>query len=390
MPEMGILEESQPYYMRRIDRYLLAEMTIPAVVGVMILLLLLIGNVLYSVLLFLYGGASPHIIGQILLYRLPEVLLQAIPGALLLGTALALNRLERDRELLALRMAGMRLKRTIVPYIILGLLAAVGIFALQETVIPRTTHQAELLTRQLTWGTPTAVVQQDVFFKTDNYVFYVGEVDTKQQVLRQVLVYKKDANTITLLVIPWAENHNGRWFFKADPATKEPPLIYKFGSNGTRTLDITQYGTLDGAQNYIDMKGDVWNYISDQPSRPEELTFVQLLSFLKSVRGAGIGISGNTLSLTPKSLVFFLHRKLAISLAPLVAILIAIPLSIHFGRSGGYVGLLLSVVVAFFFIISQQWAQVLAVKEMLDPILAAWAPDAIFGFIGIVLLFFEE
>lgn len=376
--------------MRRIDRYLLFEMIVPALVGVMLLLLLLIGNVLYSLLLVLYSGASLRDLGLILLYYLPEVLLTAVPGALLLGTALSLNRLERDRELLAVRMAGVRLKRAILPYIVLGLVSAGGIFLLQDTLVPRMSHKAELLKRKISLTTPTAIIQEDVFFKTGDYAFYVHEVDSKLQVLKQVLVYKKEQNTITLLIIPWAENHNGNWFFKADPVTKEPPLICRFGPNGKRDFDLTEYDTLKGDLNYLNMKGDIWQFISDQPSRPEELTFAQLLRLRNNVRGVGIGYSGITLPLSAPELTFFLHRKLAISLATLVAILIAIPLSVHFGRSGGYVGLLLSVVVAFFFIVSQQWAQVLVMKDMLNPIIAAWGPDALFGLIGVVLLWREE
>ncbi len=363
-------------------------MTVPALVGVMLLLLLLIGNVLYMLLLMLYGGAPLRDIGMILFYNLPLVLLQAIPGALLLGTALSLNRLERDRELLAIRMAGVRLKRAILPYVALGVISAIGMFVLQETLVPSATHKADMLTRKLTINSPQAFIQQDVFFKTDNYVFYVGEVNTKNQVLRQVLVYKKELNSLTLLIIPWAENRNGRLFFKADPITKEPPSSYTFGPNGRGDYDITQYETVGNGS--LDVKKDVWDFFSNQPSRPEELTFGELLNLLKGIRGVGSSISGYILPLTPPLLTFYLHRKLAIALSPLVAILIAIPLSVHFGRSGGYVGLLLSVVVAFFFIISQQWAEALAVRDMLQPILAAWAPDALFGAIGIVLLFLEE
>jgi len=369
--------------MRRIDRYLLSEMMIPALVGVMLLLLLLIGNVLYMLLLVLYGGAPLHDIGMILFYRLPEVLLQAIPGALLLGTALSLNRLERDRELLAIRMAGVRLKRAILPYVVLGIISAVGMFVLQDTLVPQATHLAEVAQRKLIFGTPTSVIQQDVFFKTDNYVFYVGKIDTKSQVMKQVLIYKTEANSTTLYTIPLAENHHGRLFFKANPDTGQAPIFYIFDRSG---IPVTT-GSAESGE--IDLKQDVWNFINDQPSRPEELTFIQLFRLLKNMRGVG-SISGYTLPLTPPQLTFFLHRKLALSLSTLVAILIAIPLSVHFGRSGGYVGLLLSVVVAFFFIIAQQWAQVLAVKDLLNPVLAAWAPNALFGLIGIVLLVLEE
>ncbi len=350
--------------MRRIDRYLLSEMLIPALVGITLLLLLLLGNVLYMLLMQLYGGASLRDLGLILAYSLPELLLTAIPGALLLGTALSLNRLERDRELLAMRMAGMRLKRAIVPYLLLGIVSAVGMFLLQDTLVPSAAHKAAIAERKLIMDSPGALVQQDVFFKMDNYVFYVRKIDPKSQVMEQVLIYKIETNAITLYNIPRAVNQQGHLIFQNDPITKQAPICYVFDLTGNYLYSIVPESGV------IDLKQDVWHFLNDQPSRPEELTFAQLLHLLKGMRGMG-SISGYTLPLTPPELTFFLHRKLAVSLSTLVAILIAIPLSVHFGRSGGYIGLLLSVVVAFFFTIAQQWASVLVVKNLLDPVIAA-------------------
>ncbi|HEY3378285.1 MAG TPA: LptF/LptG family permease, partial [Armatimonadota bacterium] len=89
--------------MRRIDRYILSEMAVPALVGGFLVLLLLVGNQLYMLLRYLYQGVPAHDVLLTLLYYTPGVLMMAIPAALLLGTALGLNRLERDREILALR-----------------------------------------------------------------------------------------------------------------------------------------------------------------------------------------------------------------------------------------------------------------------------------------------
>jgi lipopolysaccharide export LptBFGC system permease protein LptF len=372
--------------MRRIDRYFLAETLTPAAVGIVMLLLLLIGNVLYGLLYMLYEGAPVRDLGRVLLLSMPTVLLQAVPGSLLLGTSLALNRLEREREILALRMAGTRLLRLVAPFLGLGVVISLGMFALQERVIPQTTREVSRLIFRLQMGSPTTVVPRDVVFKVGQNFLYVRDIDPKAGTLHKVVVCKLESNGgLTWLSIPLAENRDGHWYFQADPVTNEPPRLYTFAPTG----ELSQYLEVTGRDSWLNLTKDVWNYMADPPAKPEELTYQELRALQTGVRGAGMAYSAG-LFLTPQVLTFLVHRRFAVPLSGLVAILIAIPLAIRFGRNGGYVGLLLAMVLAFCFVVAQQWAQVLAIKNLLPPIIAAWAPDAFFGFLGLGMLLGEE
>jgi len=367
--------------MRRIDRYLLKEMLTPALIGGVLVLMLLVGNWLYGLLKLLYTGSSGRDILLILALRLPKVIMMAVPASLLLGTALALNRFERDRELLSLRMAGVRLLRLVAPYIAVGILFSLALFVLQEKVLPPTTHKAEKMTRQLAWQTPAAFVPHDVVFKVGQQYIYVQRIDTMTKTLYGVLICKLDPRQgVTWLLAPVAEYHGGKWLLKPDPITHKKPEFYGFMDNR-----MVYRGDIEGG-GYLDLSDDFMSYITDQPSTADELTIKQLQDMVDGMRG-GFGMG---LTLTPSELTFQLHNKVAAPLAALVAVLIAIPLAVHFGRSGGYTGLLLSVVVAFCFVVSQQWAQVLAETHRLNPIFAAWAPDGFFGLLGLVLLLREE
>jgi len=367
--------------MRRIDRYLLKEMLVPAVIGGVMVLMLLVGNWLYGLLRMLYTGSPGDKILLILLLRLPSVIMTAAPASLLLGTALALNRLERDRELMSLRMSGVRLFRLVTPFIIMGLIFSAGLFTLQEMVVPGTTHQAVKLTQELARATPAAFVPHDVVFRVGQQFIYVKRVDPATKTLYGVIICKLEPQRVTWLRAPVAEYHNGKWLVKSDPFTHKKPEFDTFTENSS----IIIHGEVAG-EGYLDLTDDFMTYISDQPSTADELTLIQLKDMVNGLRG-GFGMG---MTLTPAELTFQLHRKVAAPLAALVAVLIAIPLAVHFGRSGGYTGLLLSVVIAFCFVVSQQWAQVLAETSRLHPIFAAWAPDGIFGLLGLALLLREE
>ncbi len=388
---------------RRIDRYALREMLVPALVGVVILLILLLGNWLYILLKMAYtAGTNPRDVVMILLYRLPSLLLQAIPGALLLGTALAVNRLERDRELLSLRLAGVRLTRLMAPYIVLGIICSGLLFALQEYVINKTTLEALKLERKVVFGSPTAAVQSDVMFKVGSrHYLYAKRVDPATKMLYGIIVMRIDAKGFTWMSIPMAENHDGRWLFHRDPFTGRPPTVYVFDDNGEPKMTYAIEGVDAPEESWLNLKEnrDLWSYMVNQPTTPDAMTLRELMSLKHGIRGPQLGGSYGTY-IDPTKLDYYIQSKFSIPISALVAVLIAIPLSVRFGRNGGYIGMLLAVVLSFLFVVSQQWARVLVETPSalnLNPTVAAWAPaafawapDALFGLLAIVALLLEE
>ena len=377
--------------MRRIDRYILAEMVVPGLVGGVLVVMLLVGNQLYGLLRYLYSGVPIGDVMLALAYFTPGVLMLAIPAALLLGTALSLNRLERDREILSMRMAGVRVKRIVLPLIVIGILASGGMFYLQEKVIPYTTNQAMRLTQKLAYGTTAALVQRDTVFKVSSgsttYFIYVRDTgaDRGKQILYGVTVLEvTPRGNPTWYTIPVAESDRGQWVLKSDPLTGEKVRGFYFPRNG-------QPAELTAESGAFNLPMEAFSFVDNQRSTPEEYTLQELTGRMRQGITGSVGYSMNDgMIFDRNTITFFVHRKMAAPLAALVAVLLAIPLAIHFGRSGGYVGLLLSVVVAFCFVITQQWMQVLAERSYLDPILAAWTPNILFTAIALVLLMREE
>lgn len=350
-------------------------------------LMLLVGNQLYALLRYIYQGAPAHDVLMILVYRLPQVMMEALPGSLLLGTALALNRLEHDREILSMRMAGVRLLRLVMPYILVGVVFSGVLFYVQERLMPDCALQAKKITNKLIYGTTIAVIPRDVVFKVGDSFFYIREVNPQAKTLTGVIVCKMEQRSSPVwLTIPLAVNDdkNQKWYFKRDPRTGEPPRVYIFNEKG----DVDLIDVEGEEDSWLDLKQqqDLWVTMFDEPSSPDELTFRQLHAMRQDLRVSSLG----GMALAPAQLTFYLNRKIAVPLGALVAILIAIPLAVRFGRSGGHMGLLLAVVVAFCFIVSQQWARVLAEGNHLHPLIAAWAPNAFFGLLGIFLLLREE
>src|SRR5271155_3668545 len=85
-------------------------------------------------------GLGPSQVLMIIPLLVPNTLPYTVPATCLFATCVVYGRLAHDNEITAIKAAGLHLGRLIAPGMVLGLLVAGGITALQYQVIPAT-HQ---------------------------------------------------------------------------------------------------------------------------------------------------------------------------------------------------------------------------------------------------------
>jgi lipopolysaccharide export system permease protein len=85
-------------------------------------------------------GLAPSQILMIIPLLIPNTLPYTVPATCLFATCVVYGRLSHDNEITAVKAAGVHLGRLVGPGLLLGILTAVGVFALDYQVIPAT-HQ---------------------------------------------------------------------------------------------------------------------------------------------------------------------------------------------------------------------------------------------------------
>jgi lipopolysaccharide export LptBFGC system permease protein LptF len=132
--------------MRLLDRYLLRELLLPLAFCLGGFLILWIAFDLFAELpVFQRNGLGAAEIAQFYLITAPQFLAIVLPVALLLALLYALTQHARHHELTAMRAAGISLWRLSVPYFGVGLTLSLGLFAVNEWVVPDTDDRAEAL-----------------------------------------------------------------------------------------------------------------------------------------------------------------------------------------------------------------------------------------------------
>src|SRR5436189_638057 len=109
--------------MKLLDRYLSLELILPFLVGLAGFVLIEIGTLLFNQLIeaTIESHAPIGLVLQVLLLRLPLFFVFALPIATLFGVSLGVNRLAREGEVDAMRMAGVPLRRVLLPLLGVGL-----------------------------------------------------------------------------------------------------------------------------------------------------------------------------------------------------------------------------------------------------------------------------
>jgi len=207
--------------MTKLDRYLLSEMVLPFIGSVLLIVVMLVGNTLYALIqTIVKANISWGAIAKLVVFNIPTLLVLTLPAAMALSAAWCVNRLARDSEITAIRMAGVPLRRLFLPIYTTGLIVSVSSFFIADRVVPRAQHEFQQTQLQMAayafQATPS--VAENKVFVFEDYAFSIQRITHPPS---------GDLNKLRLA---------GITIFHNNPAGGSPELIT--ASTGTYDHDI--------------------------------------------------------------------------------------------------------------------------------------------------------
>ena len=368
--------------MRLLDRYLLRELLIPLGYCLCGFLLFWISSDMFVTLGdFQKKELLARDIVEYYVVMLPEFLVLVLPIALLLALLYALTNHARHQEITAIRAAGVSLWRLSLPYLGVGLLASVALFATNEFWAPNSDDQAKGILKRHLAPDPHAAGRDEyrnLYFENtrDGRRWRIGVFNKVTGDMIDVGVYpaERDGSKLWELRAEQARWTNGLWTFynalafKEAAETNSPPVPI------LRTNELA---------------------VPEFKETPEEISSeikIRDGMSLRAAKKADVPIKDilNYMRLHPQLLRSdrcWLETKLAGRLAApwtcLVVVLIAIPFGAAGGRRNVYVGVASSIVICFIYFVLQQLGLALGTSGQMSPWLAAWFPNLSFGLVGL-------
>ncbi len=358
--------------MKTLDKYVAREMIVPFVSGFTIVLVLLVGTIIYNNISFIVDKMNywPDLLYWVFL-QIPYWVMVALPSGALFGCSLAITRLAQDTEITMMRMAGIRTTRIFLPIFAIGCLVSIMAYVFQEKVTVWAQDESAKVQRRLFMAPGPLTIQPNIFFKIDNYCVYVSSIERHGNViqLNNIMMYEMPygdglptlitAKSATEHKLIWTLNDCTMWQVK----NREPELYAHFKTHK------------------MNMQRAMAEFIDQQQKTPGAMTISELYKQMKLMKKSG---------LPSRNYEVEYNFKLAIPLCSLILMFCVAPLSLKYGRSGGFMGVLIGILVLFFYWNVFVFSRALAEKGALQPLLAGWSEVIIFTALGALLMWKVE
>jgi lipopolysaccharide export system permease protein len=372
--------------MRLLDRYLLRELLVPLGYCLSGFLLFWIASDLFSELSRLQEmRLRAGDIVEYYFFRIPEFLPVALPVALLLALLYALTNHARHNEVTAIRAAGVSLWRLCLPYLAVGFMASMALFALNEFGAPKTAEIAEQIKtrrvqRQLPAEERLLVKKLNFRNSRENRSWYIGAYNLKTgEMLGPVVVeWHSPDGSWRSIIADGAIRTNGVWTFYRVHETQ------KASATNALPVSLPQVPTLAMPE------------FSETPEEiRSQVSISERFAHQAKTHRADVPITEivNYLRLNPKPpgsmrpwLYTKLHGRFAGPCTCLVVVLIAVPFAAASGRRNVFVGVAASLFIFFVYFVLQQFGFAFGEAGRVVPWLAAWLPNLVFATAGFWLM----
>ncbi len=309
------------------------------------------------------------------LSQLPAIAVITLPVGLLLALLYSLGRMSQSNEILAMLSVGVSLWRILTPFFLVGL-AVTGLSTyLNHDLAPRAEAKKQELLAQMESGNgkleKLAFTQGHLFVnRRDDRLWYVEQLPTDlRKPLEGVQIIQQDAreNIIDKLYAKTAVYDGDRrtWTF-----------------TGVRLAHYTLEGQVS-ATSYPDQH--VVTGWSETPWRihsslleADKLTVPQLHEYIQ--------LNSDFTAAQMAPFRTYLDDHWALPWTCMVVVSVAAPLGIVYQRRGVLAGVAASILIFFLILFFGNLFLALGRGDRIPSWWAAWTPNVIFGFVGVVLL----
>lgn len=365
--------------MKRVDRYLLSEMVLPYLGGLLLIVVMLIGNTLYPLIqLIVQNGIPFMVVAKLVVFNIPTLLVLTLPAGMALSAAWAVNRLARDSEITAVRIAGVPLLRLFLPIFLVGLVSSGISFWIGDYVVPGAQHEFERTQEEMTayaiQASPTVAANK--VFTYQNYAFHISRIvkdrngDTNKLKLIGVTLFENPSETgfPKLITAQTADYDHDIW-------TLHHVVVHLIASSGFNNYTIV------GKKMTLNLRVPLNDLAASEFSQPDEHTMKELGAQMSARMKTGQDYT---------AIAVEFYTKLSLPFVCFAFALCAPPLAFRFARAGAYVGIFLSIVMVWVAWNTLLLAKYLGFSGKLSPFMAAWSPDILFLVVGIGLLWRME
>lgn len=324
-------------------------------------------------------------------YYMPFITVLTMPVAMLLASMFSVGQLSKHNELTAMKAAGQSLYRILLPLFVIAFLLSGLMVIFAEKVVPVANQRKAELKNQYVERYPKNLAGRlsNLYFQEsigpEPVVDKNSNTNLFHSKVRRVFIGYYNAGTKTANKTS-IQNYNGVFIIeRIDAAAMQWKELKGNGQKGFWQLENGYRRRFsaahESAAHFDSLAMPELSFtpqmLTEVQKAPEEMSYAELQQFIKEiVRNGG----------DPDRWLVDLYLKIAFPFANFIIVLFGAPLATSKIRSGGAVGVALSLVVCFLYFGTIKTTQSLGQNGTLPPLIAAWLGNLIFLIAGLVVL----
>lgn len=350
---------------RLIDRLVLSDLTRHiAFVVVGMTAIFVIFTVFELVGDIVRNDVSLDVVVGYIFYLLPQIVTYMTPLAILVGVMVTFGLMAAGSQIVALKASGQSIYRLAAPVVMLAVALSIGLFAIQNFILPTTNRQQEDLRQQIVSGKepPRTVYQTDRqwIFGKENRIFYYQHYDPTTDSFARLSVFDLDPESFHIVRRIYAAK--AQWSAEKNAWQLEYGWVRSFGEGGVTSADAFKTESFELAETP--------DYFKRPVSEADKLTFGELRSQIDELSQSGFDVL---------DLRIDMYGKLAFPLTCLVMAIVGLPFAFSVGKRGAVYGVAIGLAIGLVFWGTLGLFTQLGRYELIPPILAAWGPNMLFG-----------
>ena len=312
------------------------------------------------------GDTTLDVVLEYFWYATPQWVYYVLPISALVATLVTVGVLARTSELTVMKACGISLYRMAAPLFCFALLWSGALFGMSESFLADANRRAADLRRVIRGGSPQYVdiLQRRWLAGDDGAIYNYAHFDPVDVRLSGLTVYRFADGEWRLAERRFAEAaiHEDRWRGRGT-------WVREFG-------DDRSPGAFEASPRLELKIAPPAAFATEQPDA-ERMNFRELERYIGELVASGVDVV---------PLRVELERKLSFPFVTLILTLIAVPFAVTLGRHGALSGVGVGLVLALSYWVVVSVFAAIGSAGVLAPVLAAWAPNVLFGGSAVYLL----
>lgn len=308
---------------------------------------------------------SMLMLGDYLLNLSPSIIYLMTPLSVLIAVLVTFGLMQRSNEITAMKATGISIYRVAFPVIVIAAVVASALFVFDQLYIPKANKRQETLRNEIKGKPPQTYLRPDRkwIFGSNNTIYYYEVYDADQNRFGNISIFQFDPKTFALQARIYAQH--AHWEEGLQEWVFERGWVRRF--NGSA---IEEYRPFEVTTTSLAVEQP--SYFKKEVRQSQEMDYGELLRYIRDLQQSGFDVVRFRVQL---------YKKLAYPLITLVMAILAIPFSVSGQRRGGALaGVATAIGIAILYWVSAGLFEAMGNANQLPALLAAWAPNLIFGF----------